>query len=194
MRGVDAVIELHAPEAVMVGVAVLLHVSAHAAAVTRDARRRGTHQRSYDLRYPRSWRLSGAAGGAILLLAALLVTGRGSPYEGAARVVLALLGAGATIELLLSRVRVLPDGVERRTAWRRPTFFRWDEVTAVELRLDLGWLTLRTGTGAQLRIANRLEGMNTFAGLALVHLPREALATDPVARDWLAERARGGPV
>lgn len=186
-----AVIELHAPEAVLVAIVVALHLSAHAAAVTRIARRRGGDMHSYDLRYPRAWRCSGAVCGALLVLAALFVTGRGnSPWEGAARVVIALIGAGSAIELLLSRVRVLSDGVERRTAWRRPTFFRWHDVAAIELRLDLGWLTLRTRTGKQLRIANRLEGMKTFAGYALANLPREALASDPVARDWLAERAR----
>jgi hypothetical protein len=183
-------IALHVPEAVLVAIVVVLHLAAHAAVVTRDARRRGSGTRSYDLRYPREWRIPGAVIGAVLLFAALLVTGHEHPFEGAARVVLALFGAGAIADVLLSRVRVLPDGVERRTAWRRPTFLRWSEVAAVDLRLDLGWIGLRTRSGAQLRIGKRLVGMKAFAAYALIHLPREALANDPVARGWLEERAR----
>jgi hypothetical protein len=184
-------IALHAPEAVFVAIVVILHLAAHAAAVTRDARRRGPGAKSYDLRYPAEWRIPGAVSGAILLCAALLVTGHEHPFEGAARIVIALFGAGAIADVLLSRVRILPDGVERRTAWRRPTFLRWSDVAAVDLRLDLGWIGLRTRSGAQLRIGKRLEGMKTFAAYALIHLPREALANDPVARGWLEERARG---
>ncbi|HYG67773.1 MAG TPA: hypothetical protein VD838_08945, partial [Anaeromyxobacteraceae bacterium] len=88
-------IALHVPEAMLVAIFVLLIIASHAALVTRDDRRRGRADRTYDLRYPREWRIPAAVAGTALVLAALLVTGRGKPWEGAARVVLALLGAGA---------------------------------------------------------------------------------------------------
>jgi hypothetical protein len=41
-----------------------------------------------------------------------------------------------------------------------------------------------------MRVSKRLAGMRTFASLALVHLPRDAFAGDPIARWWLEDRAR----
>lgn len=184
-------IGLHGPEALVVGTVVFLHVAAYAASVNRAAKRRDHGGVPHELLYPTAARIAGAAGGLVLILAALLVRGRGNAWEAEARVVLALLGAAGAIEVLLTRFRVFPDGVERRTAWRRPAFFRWSDVATLDLRLDLGWLALRTRDGAQVRIAKRFDGLRTFAALALIHLPREALGGDPVVRAWLEYRARG---
>lgn len=185
-------IRLHAPEALIVGTIVFLQVAAYAASVTRAAKRRhGNAAAPHDLRYPTAWRVPGVVVGLVLVFAALLVRGRGNGWEAEARVVLGLLGAGAIIEVCLTRFRVYPDGVERRTAWRKPAFFAWRDVATVDLRLDLGWLALRTREGAQVRIAKRLDGLSTFAALALIHLPREALTGDPIVRAWLEYRARG---
>lgn len=182
-------IALHVPEALVVGTLLFLHVAAYASAVTRAAR--GRTGAPHDLRYPAAWRAAGVLAGVILVLAALLIDGRGNAWEPEARVAVALLGAGGALEVLLTCVRVFPDGVERRSAWRRPRFFAWGDIASVDLRLDLGWLALRTRRGSQMRVGKRLEGLRTFAALALIHLPREALAGDPVARSWLEERARG---
>lgn len=184
-------IALHEQETMVVGAALLGQLAAHGVLAARRADRLACgNAPGHVLRYPAVWRVGVVLGGTAVIAIALLVAGRGNPFEGAARVVLALVGAGAILEVLFTRIRVLPEGIERRSPWCVPALFRWRDVSGIELRADLGWLALRTRSGGTVRISRRLADLRAFAAFALAHLPHEALARDPIARSWLEDRAR----
>lgn len=65
-------------------------------------------------------------------------------------------------ECLRFRMVVGPDGLNRRSPWRRRRFIRWDEVADVSFSGPLGWFEVRATDGSAVRMSVLVGGLEAF--------------------------------
>jgi hypothetical protein len=156
--------------------------------ISRSSGRAGT---ANVLRYPRSILvLGGVCGGGFLAAAALSFFDRG----GGVLVALGFLGFASlgvylTLEYLLIRVDLGPEGLSYRTIRGRSGFLAWQDVRQVSWSRYSPGFVLRSLTGETVRVSSMLRGLPSFATAVLSSVPRERL--DDRAASVLENVARG---
>lgn len=98
--------------------------------------------------------------------------------------------AGWLLALELRGCTLLDDArIERVGAWRRSAL-AWSEVAKITFNPVNNWFFLTGPAGERLYFAEGLDGIATFAELALQRLPPEVLRASPEAAEALRELAR----
>lgn len=151
-----------------VGLALLAFLRAATVAARRDSPTTDPDSGTLAFHYT-FWLRWGSVGFAAGLLAAVTFLVVVHPPEEDEAVYVALsyalfgsLGAVLVWDVFRFRLEVGSEGLDRRSAWRRRRFVRWEEVVDVSFNGPHGWFEVRTTDGQKVRVPALIGGLGDF--------------------------------